>query len=590
MTNIGVVLLAAKNKTHVSTFQLLQWLFSFTASFRLKIFFLIGCSLGIAVSEIMIPHFFQYLIDTIRISSQLSLLYFGIVGICVAIGMQFLFKTRENILQREVGEGISRDIQTSAINHLRVLGFPFFEANSSGDILSLLDTDVKNIQNLYRTIYPGILQCAVILGVVGIGLTYISLSLTLMLWLCLILYFIVAAFMEKKRIQYSKRWMKGRTDLNRQIYEFITSLTEIRAFGREKWSMQKYMSYVHSFVKVWRTSVAITFLSVSLTQFFVQFGTCVIFLSGAYLIQNDLITLGQFVAYTIYFFIAINAVTKLNGLYAQQAGFQYNAARLYTFFNERPEVSEPAEAQAVSYIKGTIQMDGIEFGYPGHSPIIKDFHISLLPGEKVAIVGKSGNGKSTILKLLCRFYDHADGTLMIDGIDVRKWSLAQLRESIGYVFQETFLFSETIMENIRFGNPQAGDDEVIEASRQACCDGFITKLPLGYQTVIGDRGVNLSGGERQRIALARMFLKKPRIMLLDEATSALDNESEQLINKAINNMNVTTIAIAHRISTIKQFDKIAVMEDGRIVEWGSFQELCERKGSFHRLSQQQLSI
>jgi ATP-binding cassette subfamily B protein/subfamily B ATP-binding cassette protein MsbA len=228
----------------------------------------------------------------------------------------------------------------------------------------------------------------------------------------------------------------------------------------------------------------------------------------------------------------------------------------------------------------------VRFGYSPERPTISDFHLDIAPGERIALVGSSGNGKSTIVKLLGRFYDPTEGDIALDGASIRSMSLGRLRDAVGFVFQETYLFGSSVRENIRFGNPDASDEEIEQAARAAFAHEFITELPQGYDTPLGERGVKLSGGQKQRIAIARMLVKNPAIIVLDEATSALDNVSEKEVLQALSKLSTgrTTIAIAHRLSTIRDYDRIAVLEDGMIREIGNYETLMGSRGLFYRLA------
>jgi ATP-binding cassette subfamily B protein/subfamily B ATP-binding cassette protein MsbA len=261
------------------------------------------------------------------------------------------------------------------------------------------------------------------------------------------------------------------------------------------------------------------------------------------------------------------------------------AERLHDFIKRAPDVMEPSKPIRLPRIRGDIHFQRVSFGYDQSSSILNEFELHIQAGEKVALVGGSGNGKSTILKLVGRFYDPVEGNISLDGVSLRELSFEQLRGAIGMVFQETYLYGVSIIENIRFGNPEATDEQVIEAAKAAYAHEFIESLPEGYNTILGERGARLSGGQKQRIAIARMFVKNPTIVLLDEATSALDNASELEVQKALGALldGRTTITVAHRLSTVKHYDRIVLIEEGKNFEEGTYDELMSRQGRFYLL-------
>jgi ATP-binding cassette subfamily B protein/subfamily B ATP-binding cassette protein MsbA len=265
----------------------------------------------------------------------------------------------------------------------------------------------------------------------------------------------------------------------------------------------------------------------------------------------------------------------------------HQTAPLYEFMHKPIEIEDPEDPIEPAAVCGRLQFENVEFSYPGQPSVIKGFNLDIKPGEKIAFVGASGGGKTTLFKMVGRFYDPTSGVVRLDGVPINQMSLEKLRNSIGYVFQETYLFGSSVKENIQFGMPSATDEEVIEAAKAAYAHDFIMQLPDGYNTQVGERGIKLSGGQKQRVAIARMFIKQPAVILLDEATSSLDNVSEYEVQQALDRVLVgrTTIAIAHRLSTVKHFDRIVVVHEGRAAEVGSYEELMARRGLLYELEQ-----
>ncbi len=282
-------------------------------------------------------------------------------------------------------------------------------------------------------------------------------------------------------------------------------------------------------------------------------------------------------------------LSSLIGNLAQQGMMLEQAHPIRRLMLLKPLVEEPEHPIPTGAINGRITFKEVGFRYPNRPPVIRDFTLDIRPGERLALVGTSGNGKSTLLKLVDRFYDPQEGTIELDGVPITRLSFQDLRSSTGYVLQESYLFGFSVRENIRFGRPEASDEEIEQAAKAAMAHEFILQLPQGYDTLVGDRGMKLSGGQKQRIAIARMLISDPKIVLLDEATSALDNVSEAEVKTALDRLfeGRTMIAVAHRLSTIKDFDRIVVMDEGTIAEIGTYEQLIAREGIFYNLAQGQ---
>jgi ATP-binding cassette subfamily B protein/subfamily B ATP-binding cassette protein MsbA len=301
--------------------------------------------------------------------------------------------------------------------------------------------------------------------------------------------------------------------------------------------------------------------------------------------RKGFLTTGEFVTFLLYFFSSMHHLTSIVSTLIELNVVKKQAYPLMELMREIPAVKEKENPVALAGTRGEMEFRNVSFGYTPDKLILKDFNLRVSPGERVAVTGMSGSGKSTLLRLFLRFYDPIEGEILLDGIPIRDLALDSLRSRIGIVFQETYLFGASVRENIRFGNPDATDEMVYEAAKAANAHAFIEELPQGYDTLVGERGVRLSGGQQQRIALARLFLKNPAIVLLDEATSAMDNQTEAEIRKALDAFleGRTTLTIAHRLSTVKDYDRIIHMERGEIVESGRFDQLLGRKGRFHQL-------
>jgi ATP-binding cassette subfamily B protein len=313
---------------------------------------------------------------------------------------------------------------------------------------------------------------------------------------------------------------------------------------------------------------------------------------GRRVIGGDGMTLGllmTFIAYLGMFYGPMQFLSRVADWLARALA---SAERIFEILDSEPDVREAAEAVAIPRIAGRIAFENVTFGYDAHKPVLKGVSFDVAEGEMIGLVGHSGAGKSTTINLVCRFYDVQDGAIRVDGIDIRQIAQSDLRSQLGVVLQETFLFNDSILENIRYARPEADREDVIAAAIAANAHDFIVRKPDGYDAVVGERGAALSGGERQRIAIARAILHNPRVLILDEATSSVDTDTEKQIQDAIARLirGRTTLAIAHRLSTLRHANRLIVLKNGKIEEMGSHDELMEKKGEFHRLVQMQSEL
>ena len=314
---------------------------------------------------------------------------------------------------------------------------------------------------------------------------------------------------------------------------------------------------------------------------------------GGRLVFAGTLTGGDLVTFLLYTFTVAGAIGTFTGLYSQIQEALGASSRIFDLLDETSDLPEPRKPVKLGTVTGTLHFEGVSFRYSEHgTDVLKDVSLTVRAGETVALVGPSGAGKSTLISLIPRFYDPTVGRILLDGVDLRDQSLAGLRSHMAAVPQETQLFSGTVAENIRFGDPKATDAELVEAAKAAHAHAFVTAFPDGYDTLVGERGMQVSGGQRQRLAIARALLKNPQVLVLDEATSALDNESEAVVQAALVHLmeTRTTVVIAHRLSTVRNADRIVVMDAGRIVQAGSHDELLEQAGLYKELYERQFKV
>lgn len=563
------------------------WALSFLKPYKGKIALLTICSLFSVAGETLAPKVIQYMIDHVVQQQNVKLFWILLTALIAIHLIMLAAKNFRNILQLTIGELASRDILKAIFIQLRKLGFEHYERQPAGETLAMFNTEVANVSKIYRRFLPGILE----------NFFFVTVSIGIMIgisgWMSLVIvptfitYYLFGPWFERKAAHYGKQSGEGRVQFNQKVFEAVSGLREFRAYGAQPWFHGLVLAAHKRWAGVYRSAATYGFARGSFRQFSYYLGAIAVILIGVSLIRNGWITVGGFVAFMLLYLNAMYRLTMLVTQFTEQRLIVHQTYPLYQFMHREIHIREPEHPVRLEHVKGRITFDNVSFGYRDRPDVIRNFTLDIRPGEKVAFVGFSGSGKTTLMKLIGRFYDPAEGEIRLDGIPIRSLKLEDLRNAIGYVFQETYLFGSSVKDNIRFGKPDATDEEVIEAAKAAFAHDFITALPDGYDTIVGERGIKLSGGQRQRISIARMIIKQPAIVLLDEATSALDNVSEREVQRALDNVLAgrTVIAIAHRLSTVKHFDRIVFVKDGRVAEIGPYGELIARRGLLYELEQ-----
>ncbi|MBU3582995.1 ATP-binding cassette domain-containing protein [Polynucleobacter sp. 15G-AUS-farblos] len=494
-----------------------------------------------------------------------------------------------------LGERVTSDIRKAVYSHIIVQSPEFFETKQSGELLSRINNDTSIVQILVGTSVSMAVRNLFLLvgGMTMMFITSIKLSLIILATLLLT---VLPIMLMGKKVRLLSRNSQDKIALASAIAgEKINAILTVQSFANEQKEIKIFNQSIEtSFIASINRSAArgrLTFVAILL-----GFTSIIAVLwLGAYAVSNKEMSGGQLTQFFLYAVIvagAIAALSEVLGDVQRAIGASERLLELLSFRSQvqnpkEPFISDRAMNQAIS-----IDIQDINFHYPSiPSNVLTDVSLHIKAGEKIAIVGPSGSGKTSLFKLIQRFYDPQSGSISFDGVDIKQFQLADLRQLIGVVPQEISIFSENALENIRYGKEHASDEEVIQASKLASVDEFITRLPDGYQTYLGDRGVRLSGGQKQRIAIARALLKDPPILLLDEATSSLDAESERLVQQALEvaMKGRTTIVIAHRLATVKKADRIVVIENGRIVEIGDHASLVNNEGLYSHLAKLQFT-
>jgi ATP-binding cassette, subfamily B, bacterial len=470
--------------------------------------------------------------------------------------------------------------------HYEKLSFRFYDGQKIGRMMSILSGDVLSMTELYHHGPEDVLMFLIKFVGAFVVLMSINVPLTIVTFSLLPLMVLYALHFSPKMKAAYKRSRERIADVNAQVEDSLSGIRVVQSFTNEEIEQQKFDRENQRFLlcrkDVYKNEAFFYDVMTSFPYLF----TLVILVFGGICIINGTMDLADLLAFTLYIgslFEPINTMLNFIRLYQEgSTGF----ARFMEMLETNPDISDREDAVSLSNIQGRIAFENVTFGYQeDQEPVLADFSLDAKAGESVAVVGSSGVGKTTLCSLIPRFYDVTEGRILLDGADVRNIRLKDLRKNIGVVQQDVYLFSGTVLENIRYGRPDAAMEEVMEAARQANAHDFIQKLPNGYDTDIGSRGVKLSGGQKQRISIARVFLKNPPVLILDEATSALDNESERMVQESIERLmeNRTTFIIAHRLSTIQNAKRIIVLEEKQVVEEGNHTALVKKGGAYAKL-------
>ena len=583
------------NQTNPRGFRTLAALLPFLRPYK-KQFVLAIFSLILAASATLaVPLSFRQIIDlgfNANSDNQINqtFLILFIVACLVALGTSLRF-----YMVSWLGEKITTDIRAAVYSHVIKQSPEFFESTHSGEILSRLNTDTVLIQTLIGTSVSMAIRNILLLagGLVMMFIT--SPKLSVLIFATLLLTIIPTMIMGRRVRKLSRASQDKIADASALAGEKLNAIPTIQSFTNEKVEINRFNQSIQSALDAAITRTRARSL---LTFVAILFGFTSIILVlwlGAYAVMDNQITAGELSQFILYAVIVAGAIAGISEVIGDTQRAIGASDRLLELLNVQSTIQDFTSVKSIPKVNAAgigVQIQNLSFRYPSNpNSVLSNISLEIKPGERVAIVGPSGAGKTTLFQLLQRFYDPTSGTILFSDINIQNIPLEALRKMIGVVPQDIVIFSDNAMENIRFGKMDATDEEVLSAARLAIADEFISKLPDGYQSFLGDRGIRLSGGQKQRIAIARVLLKNPALLLLDEATSALDAESELLVQRALEAaMNSrTTLVIAHRLSTVKQADKILVLENGKIIETGTHADLIQRSGLYSRLAKLQFT-
>ena len=560
-------------------------LLRFILPYKKRLVVAVICMAFSGASNVVVPWLIKDVIDKVLANKDIYTLNLIVIGILALFFARGFFYFGERYLMSYVGQKIVNDIREALYRHLQKLSLSYFDKRKTGNIMSNLTNDVTALQTAIAGNLISFVQEAVILiGSLG-SMLLLYWKLTLLTLVIVPLVVFTIRFFGSRLRGAGHRVQGKMADITALLEESVSGIRIIRSFNREEFEIERFMEQNDSNFWALMSTVRLTALLTPFIQFFAAIAvTAIIWYGGMSVIDGEM-TAGSLIAFLIYAINLANPVRRISEIYGDIQKSLAAADRVFETLDTEPDVKEKPDAIELPKVQGEICFNHVNFSYDEDHPALIDFNLDVKPGEVVALVGPSGAGKSTVTNLLPRFYDVTDGSITIDGTDIRDVTFSSLRQQIGLVPQETMLFNASIRENILYGRLDATDEEIELAAKAANAEEFMLQLPQGYDTLVGDRGNSLSGGQHQRIAIARAILKDPRILILDEATSALDTESEKIVQVALERLmeGRTSIVIAHRLSTIRDADKIVVIDHGRIVEEGTHTGLLNKGGLYAHL-------
>ena len=543
------------------------------------------CIIMAAGANLYLPWIIKDMIDDVLMSKDMVMLNLIAAGILVVMFTRGVFYYGQSYLVSYVGQRVIIDVRSVLFRKFQRMPLSYYDKQQTGTVMSYITNDVAVMQSaIVDNLIELVTEGSILIGSLGM-MIYLDWKLSLLTLMTIPLVGFAMKIFGRKLKRSSTVIQERVAEITSLLQESISAIRVVKSFVRESYEIKRFEEQNWRNFQAAMKNVKLSSLLTPTVEFLAAIAVTFIVWFGGYEVVNEVITAGELVAFLTYAVNLANPVKRLSRVYAAIQKAMAAAERVFDIMDLDEKITDVPGAKPLPPIKGKVEFKDITFSYKEGQPALQHISLKAEPGQMIALVGPSGSGKSTIANLIPRFYDVDSGVITIDDHDIRQVTADSLREQIGLVPQETMLFSTSVMENIRYGRLEATDEEVIEAAKAANAEEFIKELPEGYDTKLGERGLNLSGGQRQRLAIARAILKNPRVLILDEATSALDTESEKIVQDALDNLMVgrTSFVIAHRLSTIFNADQIFVVENGHLREHGTHEELLAAGGLYSNL-------
>ena len=560
-------------------------MWKYVRPYRLRLGISVLLMLLATISNILNPYFVTYAIDHVIVPRNLTLLTWVAIAYVLMNAVNWWSGFGQTYLMAYVGQWALYRVATDMFWHLQQLSLSFYDQNETGRIMSRVENDVSVLQQLLSNGAISILSSSLSLfGVVAILLA-LNWKLALLVFISIPVMAVFLVIWQHYAIASYRKTRSAISAVNASLQENVSGVRVIQSLTREGVNLGRFGRVNAQNLDANLEASRVTAIIQPVIEVIAASATAVVIVVGGKFVLDGAMTIGALVGFTLYIQRFFDPVRQITQQFTQLQRSTVAAERIFELLDTEPKVRDAPDAITLPPIKGRVTFDDVSFAYVPDVPVLDHFSLDVQPGETIALVGHTGAGKSTIISLLARFYDVTDGAIRIDGHDIRDVTMQSLREQLGMVLQEPFLFSGTVGDNIRYGRPDASDAEVIAAAKVVGAHELIERLEHGYGTVLRERGINLSVGERQLISFARAIVAEPRILILDEATANIDTFTEQIVQRGIQRLleGRTSFVIAHRLATIKNASRIVVMRQGRIAETGTHEQLLEHRGLYYNL-------
>lgn len=564
-------------------------LWGYLKKYKAKIILVTILTIVSTLASIFAPLLMSIALDDFILNGKIKGL--GLIAILLAIVFIIRVMTTWliNFIMTKVSENALYSLRKDLFNHLEKLDLSFFDKNKKGDIMSRFTNDVSVISDTLTDSVTSVINSVITLIGVTVIMFIINPILAITTIITVPIFFILVVKIGIKSGIYFSKQQKQLGNLNSYSEEIISGMKVIKSYNKQEKTLDDFKEYNDKLKDISIKANMYAYLVMPVNMAITNLGHILLILVGGIMTIRGTCTVGSILAFTNYSNMFRRPINSLASLYASIQSALAGAERIFEIIDTKIEIKDKKNPVRLEQVKGNVKLIDVNFGYVKNKPILKNININASSGETIALVGKTGAGKTTIINLLTRFYDIDSGQILIDGIDIKDIKISDLRKKIGFVLQDTYLFKGTVLDNIKYGNLDVSDEDAILASKKSQAHNFIHRLPDGYNSFVDEEGSNFSQGERQLIAIARAILSNSEILILDEATSSIDTRTESLITKGMEELmkNKTSFIIAHRLSTIVNADKILVIDDGKIVESGNHEELLLKKGYYYNLYKSQ---